>query len=165
LFDKDGIYYRGLKIDRASELRKDLSWVEKQWQNRGCRVLLLHSDRNLMVWDRQADLAPVAVSHSRFEVESILPELDDLVFLGFDDNIPLFAGRMCRRQKKADILDLPGEHEFVDLREAGWLLPGTGSRITGLCARTFILESSQWLLQSLWQFGRESSGWPYAALQ
>ncbi len=123
MFDKDGIYYRGLKIDRASELRKDLSWVEKQWQNRGCRVLLLHSDRNLMVWDRQADLAPVAVSHSRFEVESILPELDDLVFLGFDDNIPLFAADVSATEE-ADILDLPGEHEFVDLREAGWLLPG-----------------------------------------
>lgn len=121
--NKEHIYYRGLVLNRAGELRKDPQWLKQQWLRRDCRVLLLHSNRNLMVWDRQSDLAPAAISHSRFEAEAILPDYDALVFLGLDDNIPLFCADVSATDE-ADILALPGEHEFVDLREAGWLLSG-----------------------------------------
>ena len=121
--NKASIYYRGLQIERASEARKDPSWVKQQWQHRECRVLLLHSDRNLMVWDRQSELAPVAISHGRNEAAAILPDFEAMVFLGFDDGMPLFAADVSASEE-ADILDLPGEHELVDLREAGWLLKG-----------------------------------------
>ncbi len=123
MFKKESIYYQGLSIDRAAEARKESSWVKHQWQHRDCRVLLLHSNRNLMVWDRQSDLAPVAISHSRFEAEAVLPDYEAAVFLGIDNGTPLFAFDVSAREE-ADILQLPGEHEFIDLREAGWLLNG-----------------------------------------
>ncbi len=117
----DSILYRGLQIERASEARKDSSWLKLQWQHRDCRVLLLHRDRNLMVWDRQSELAPVAISHSRNETESVLPVFEAMVFLGLDGNTPLFAADVSASEE-IEILDLPGEHILVDLREAGWLL-------------------------------------------
>jgi len=123
LYRKENIYYKGLGLDRASEHRKDAGWIKQQWQHEGCRVLLLHSGRNLMVWDRQSDARPIAISHPRDEVEAILAESENLVFLGLDNQEPIFAADVSMLDE-ADILALPGDHEFVDLREAGWLLSG-----------------------------------------
>lgn len=123
MYRKENIYYKGLDIDRAGEHRKDAGWVRQQWQHEACRVLLLHSDRNLMIWDRQSNAQPVAISHPRHEAEVVLPELESLVFLGLDNQQPIFAADVSMHDE-ADILTLPGDHEFVDLREAGWLLSG-----------------------------------------
>jgi len=121
LHKKENIYYAGLQIDRASEERRSIDWVRQQWQHDSCRVLLLHNERNLMVWDKQSNQMPVAFSHTRLEAETILPGLEKMVFLGLDDQVPLFAADVSRYDE-ADILALPGDHELIDLREAGWLL-------------------------------------------
>ena len=121
MLHKDKIYYQGLEIDRASEYRKETGWIRAQWQHPQCRVLLLHNERNLMVWDRQIDSVPVAISHSRAEADAVLPELQQLVFLGLDKNTPVFAADVSINDE-TEILALPGDHVLVDLREAGWLL-------------------------------------------
>jgi len=123
LYRKENIYYKGLGLDRGSEQRKDAGWVSQQWQHEACRVLLLHSGRNLMLWDRLSDVQPLAISHPRDEVAAILAESESLVFLGLDNQQPIFAADVSLLDE-ADILALPGAHEFVDLREAGWLLSG-----------------------------------------
>lgn len=115
------IYYQGLRIDRATEERKNPGWLNKQWQHPQCRVLLLHNQRNLMVWDRQPDSIPAAISHTREEVEFIISDIEQMVFLGVEDGSPVFAAD-ASFVSETDILDLPGDHELVDLREAGWLL-------------------------------------------
>ena len=115
------IYYQGLDINRSTEERKDPAWVYAQWQHPQCRVLLLHNQRNLMVWDRQTGSTPVAISHSRDETDAVLPEFKHLVFLGLDKDIPVFAADVSLNDER-DILALPGDHELVDLREVGWLL-------------------------------------------
>ncbi len=120
--DKENIYYAGLKLDRASEQRKDPGWIKHQWQSQSCRVLLLHNNRNLMVWDRDSEQVPLAVSHSRADAKSILPGLKDMVFLGQEGSTPIFAGDVSERTEN-EVLALPGEHALVDLRETGWLLP------------------------------------------
>ncbi len=121
MFHKDEIYYQGLNVNRASEERKNTCWINTQWQHPQCRVLLLHNQRNLIVWDRQADSTPVAISHSREEADAVLPDFEHLVFLGLDKEAPVFAADVSLNDE-SEILALPGEHELVDLREAGWLL-------------------------------------------
>lgn len=121
MFDKENIYYCGLELDRAGEQRKENHWVNQQWQRDECRVFVLHESRNLMRWDRNSNEMPVAVSHRRAETEAILPNLESMVFLGLDKDVPLFAADLSVRDE-ADILDLPGDHDLIDLREAGWLL-------------------------------------------
>ncbi|MCP3690147.1 MAG: NAD(+) diphosphatase [Gammaproteobacteria bacterium] len=115
------MYYADLKLDRASEQRKDSSWIKHQWLSKYCRVLLLHNNRNLMNWDRDSKQKPLAVSHSRVQAESMLPALDKMVFLGLEAGKPIFASDVSERPE-SDVLELPGEHALVDLREAGWLL-------------------------------------------
>ena len=121
MFHKEKIYYQGLDINRSTEERKDSGWVIAQWQHPQCRVLLLHNQRNLMVWDRQTDSTPIAISHSREEADAVLPDFEHLVFLGLDKGSPVFAADVSLNDE-SDILALPGDHELVDLREAGWLL-------------------------------------------
>ena len=121
MYKKENIYYKGLSIDRAGEYRKDPAWLEQQWQHDDCRVLLLHNQRNLMVWDRRSDEMPVAFSHPRHEAEVVLPSVEAMVFLGLDQQIPIFAADVSMHDESV-ILALPGDHELVDLREAGWLL-------------------------------------------
>ncbi len=121
LFDRDSIYYAGLRLDRASEQRKDTFWIKQQWQLESCRVLLLHGNRNLMIWNRDSNQMPLAVSHSRAEAAYLLPELEAMVFLGQEGATPIFAADVSDCDE-IEVLALPGEHELVDLREAGWLL-------------------------------------------
>jgi len=130
LYKKENIYYVGLQINRASEERREAGWVNQQWQHEACRILLLHNERNLMVWDRQSEEMPVAFSHTRIEVESILPDLEKMVFLGLEDRIPYFAADVSANDE-TEIMALPGDHDLVDLREAGWLL---GSQEAALLA-------------------------------
>ena len=91
MFHKDKIYYQGLDINRSTEERKDSGWVIAQWHHPQCRVLLLHNQRNLMVWDRQTDSTPIAISHSREQADAVLPDFEHLVFLGLDKDTPVFA--------------------------------------------------------------------------
>lgn len=74
-----------------------------------------------MHWDRDSNVMPVAVSHRRFEIDTVLPVFESMVFLGLDRGIPIFAADLSSRDA-LEIMDLPGEHELIDLREAGWLL-------------------------------------------
>lgn len=74
-----------------------------------------------MIWDRESNTVPVAKSHCFDEVRSILPDIERLVFLGLDNESPVFAADVSV-VAEAEILALPGDHQLVDLREAGWLL-------------------------------------------
>ena len=121
MYQKENIYYKGLAIDRAGEQRKNADWIAQQWQHESCQVLLLHSDRNLMIWDRQSEQLPVAMSHHRDEAKAVLTGQENMAFLGLDNGQPIFAADVSVHDE-ADILALPGDHQMVDLREAGWLL-------------------------------------------
>lgn len=118
---QEAIFYSGLGLDRASELRKDAAWVDKQWNQSSCRVLLLKNDYNLMHWPVEIDNAPVSISHSREEIENLALQSPEVVFLGLDKNIPLFAADVSMRADEMFRAFL-GDNEFIDLRRAGWLL-------------------------------------------
>jgi NAD+ diphosphatase len=115
------IYYRGLLLDRASELRKSPDWLNQQWHHPECQVLLLQNDKNLMFWNRELPQDPTAIYHSRAEFESLSGENETVVFLGLNGLVPLFAAEIGRYSE--EYLSLEQEpHQFVDLREAGCLL-------------------------------------------
>lgn len=119
--DQDSIHYGGLELERESEARKDPDWVQQQWDRPECRVLLLNNDRNLMHWRRDIESAPIAVSHPREQVASLLEPPHEIVFLGLEKGTPMFAVDVshCNAEQFDTVV---GEYEFIDLREAGWLL-------------------------------------------
>ncbi len=117
----DSVFYGGLRLERESEARKDPQWIQQQWDRPDCRVLLMNRDRNLMHWVRDGNSVPTAISHAREQVENLLDPAYETVFLGLDNETPLFAtdvsiGNVDQFKK------INGEYEFIDLREAGWLL-------------------------------------------
>ena len=115
------IFYSGLNLDRASELRKDATWVSRQWDRSSCRVLLLRNDANLMHRQAGHDLAPVSISHRRDEIDFLTLRLSEVVFLGLDKDTPLFAADVSG-DEEVMFRNIVGENEFIDLRQAGWLL-------------------------------------------
>ena len=117
----DSVFYGGLRLERESEARKDPQWIQQQWDRPDCRVLLMNKDRNLMHWVRDGKSVPTAISHAREQVENLIDPAYETVFLGLDNETPLFAtdvsiGNVDQFKK------INGEYEFIDLREAGWLL-------------------------------------------
>ena len=117
----DSVFYGGLRLERESEARKDPEWIQQQWDRPDCRVLLMNRDRNLMHWVRDGKYGPIAISHTREQVENLLDPAYETVFLGLDNETQLFAtdvsiGNVDQFKK------INGEYEFIDLREAGWLL-------------------------------------------
>jgi len=121
LSDQQTIFYSGLLLDRASERRKDATWVNQQWDRSDCRVMLLKDDHNLMHWSAESSRAPVSISHGRDEIEILALQSSGVVFLGLDQNIPLFAADVSGHEE-AIFENLLGANEFIDLRQAGWLL-------------------------------------------
>ena len=119
--DLEAIYYSGLTLDRASELRKDAAWVDQQWNRSGCRVLLLKNDQNLMRWPKENGLGPVSISLNRDEIENLGLDPSALVFLGLDEDIPLFAADVSEFEETS-LHSILGDNEFIDLRQTGWLL-------------------------------------------
>ncbi len=119
--NQESIHYAGLELEREAEARKDPDWIQQQWDRPECRVLLLHKDRNLMRWQRDSDSSPVAVSHPREEVDNLLEPDHEIVFLGLKNHSPLFAVDISQSDS-AHFDSIVGECEFIDLREAGWLL-------------------------------------------
>lgn len=117
----EAIFYSGLNLDRASELRKDAKWVDQQWGHPGTRVLLLKNDHNLMHWQAEKNIAPVSISHSRVQIEDLELDSSGVVFLGLDKNIPMFAADVSSHEDET-FKSFLGKSEFVDLRQAGWLL-------------------------------------------
>ena len=117
----DSIFYGGLGLERESEARKDPDWVQQQWNRPECRVLLLNKDRNLIHWVREGKSTPTAISLLRQQVENLLDPAHAVVFLGLERQVPLFAADVSVGND--DQFDLVvGEYEYIDLREAGWLL-------------------------------------------
>ena len=119
--DSEAIFYSGLNLDRASEQRKDTVWVDQQWHRPDCRVLLLRNDANLMHWQVEFKSAPVSISHSRGELKSLALQSSSTIFLGLDRDIPLFAADVSGYAESI-FDDILGGYEFIDLRQAGWLL-------------------------------------------
>lgn len=119
--DLEAIYYSGLNLDRASELRKDPVWIDQQWNRSRCKVLLLKDDHNLMHWQKDVGLPPVSIRHNRDEIKNLGLDLSAVVFLGLDGGIPLFAADASAYEYTV-FASILGDNEFIDLRQAGWFL-------------------------------------------
>ena len=115
------IYYRELKIDRASEPRKDPAWIKRQWTRQQCRVFVLHNDKSLMRWHSPDANAPEVIQLPKADVHHLVEASEHLVFLGLDDLGPLFALDLSIHDDQALAREL-GDGEFIDLRNVAWQL-------------------------------------------
>jgi len=115
------IYYRELNLDRAIELRKDRDWLHQQWTRQHCRVFVLRDDKSLMRWRGIDAAVPEAIHLPQAEIVHLLEEFEHLVFLGSDQNGPLFALDVSAHEDDALQSCLTGG-EFIDLRDVAWRL-------------------------------------------
>ena len=113
------IYYRELKLDRASESRKDPRWVEQQWTRQQCRVFVLKDDKSLMRWVDAS--TPEVIQLPREDVRDLIEEFEQLVFLGLDRLGPLFALDVSAHRQE-QLQPRLGDSDFVDLRDVAWRL-------------------------------------------
>jgi NAD+ diphosphatase len=121
LTSSENIHYSGLLLDRAAELRKDPGWLEDQWNRADCRILLMKNDANLMRWQVAQEKSPVSIKHTLHEVEDLLAQASNRIFLGRENGAPLFALDVSHCD--ADVMQpILADNEFIDLRQAGWLL-------------------------------------------
>ncbi len=116
------IYYRDLRLDRASDKRKDSGWLRRQWTRRHCRVLLLRHDKSLMRRPEAPTETPEALHLPQAEVGALVDDPEQAVFLGLDRAGPLFAIDASSLSELELEPYLLGANEFVDLRDVGWLL-------------------------------------------
>ncbi len=114
------IYYRELNIDRACESRKNSGWLEQQWTRRQCRVFILRDDKNLMRRDGQGAV-PQTVHVPRADIDHLVDTVEELVFLGLDQQGPLFALDVSTHHEH-QITPFLDDNEFVDMREFAWRL-------------------------------------------
>jgi NAD+ diphosphatase len=114
------IYYRALKLDRASESRKNPGWLKQQWTRQHSRVFVLKNDKSLMRLHDEAGV-PEAVHIPRSEITDLIEQFEHLVFLGLDHQGPLFALDVSTHHDER-LQPYIGENEFIDLRDVAWRL-------------------------------------------
>jgi len=114
------IYYRALTLDRASESRKNPDWVRQQWTRRQSRVFGLKDDKSLMRHDGGPSV-PEVVQLPRDAVVDLVDEFEHLIFLGLEQEIPLFALDVSSHHPQRLNASL-GDGEFIDLRDIAWRL-------------------------------------------
>ena len=74
-----------------------------------------------MHWQKERNRAPVSISHNRVDIASLALGSSGVVFLGLDKEVPFFAADVSGHQEAA-FKGIIGDNEFIDLRQAGWLL-------------------------------------------
>ena len=114
------LYYRELDLDRAAESRNDPRWLERQWTRQQCRVVVLRHDKSLMRRSGKS-AGPEAVQLHRDRVANIVESQEQLIFLGLDQQGPLFALDLSHYHEQ-QLSAFEDAGEFVDLREVAWLL-------------------------------------------
>jgi NAD+ diphosphatase len=115
------IYYRELNLDRAIELRKDRDWLHQQWTRQHCRVFVLRDDKSLMRCRGIDAAAPEVIYLPQSDIIHLIEELEHLVFLGFDQNGPLFALDVSAHDDDR-LQSCLTDGEFIDLRDVAWRL-------------------------------------------
>jgi NAD+ diphosphatase len=115
------IYYRELNLDRAGEARKDRLWIEQQWTRQQCRVLVLRDDKSLMRRSSEESVGPELIHIPQADIRDLVSDPGQVVFLGSDDDGPLFALDVSSHHDSVDET-FPDDGEFIDLRDVGWLL-------------------------------------------
>ncbi len=113
-------HYAGGELDRASSQRKDPAWVARQLAGTGMLVVPVWRSRSLITGLR--DGRPRLVRSIGTATPEVLAAASEICFLGLDGDAPLFAADLSGHSGDA-ALTLVADGEFVDLRQAGPLLP------------------------------------------
>ena len=115
------IYYRELILDRAPDSRRSPDWLKQQWTRRHSRVFVLRHDKSLMRRQPHDPETPEIIHLPRGDVDDLVKSLDQLVFLGIDQDGPLFALDVSKHHDD-QVHERFGDAEFIDLREVAWRL-------------------------------------------
>ncbi|MFT5504950.1 MAG: NAD+ diphosphatase [Gammaproteobacteria bacterium] len=126
----DNIYYRNLVLDRKSELRKDPDWINTQWNHNDCEILLVQNGLNLMHWQDRDASEPVAIRYPGPTVKNLVDQ-QAAIFLGLENDKPVFAAEIQADHASVEAT-IHQHHQFIDLREAGWLLPANDAAMLAL---------------------------------
>jgi NAD+ diphosphatase len=120
--------YTGCRLDRASGLRKDPTWVADRFADSGARILPLWRNRNLVALSAGEIRNLVALT--RRQSHGFLEAASETVFLGMDSGAALFAVDISSLSESEAGM-IAGEAGFLDLRRFG---PSIGSDEAALAA-------------------------------
>lgn len=120
--------YSEMLLDRASNYRKDQTWLAEQ-KHQSSRWILVHSDRNYFSQSSSViDINPKFLSFAdvaRFD-------LDNALFLGLnDDNVPYFALDLTA-YAEGELTPMLPPGEFLDLRQCAVALDNQIASILAL---------------------------------
>ncbi|MGI9319350.1 MAG: NAD(+) diphosphatase [bacterium] len=122
------LYYSSMPLQRHADLRQKSEWLNAQLASDNAVVVALWSQQNLV---RLSDGIPEPVYLPISDAALILGNAAEVIYLGHDDQTPVFAADMAELPEKRlnEILQhaAPG-CEMVNLRRIGTLLePGQAS--------------------------------------
>ena len=113
--------YTGLGLDRANELRKDKDWLNNRLNNLESIIIPLWQNNNLIAFKKSDPGYPKAIVCKNNFDSNILSITDQVVFLGLQNNTPVFAADFSSYEKEK-VNGFFKEGEFTDIRKAGPLL-------------------------------------------
>ena len=111
------LHYSGNPLDRATDKRRDETWVADRLHDRTTRVVPVWRNRNLVSGDDRPHPVILTGAHAR----GLLQISDQVVFLGIEDGAALFAADVSSRELP-ELASIPDRAEFCDLRDVGPLL-------------------------------------------
>lgn len=108
-------------LNRVGALRKDPLWVSEQLTRSDARFVPVYRSRNLVVALTGHSAEPAAVFLDRDSASGIIEDGGEIVFLGLDSDVAIFAIDLSAVEEEQANATVRGE--FVDLRRVGPLLP------------------------------------------
>jgi NAD+ diphosphatase len=111
-------FYGQSGLNRMSERRSDRDWVRRQLGGEGTRIIPVWRAMNLV--SSMDD--PVVVHLGAADVDALLQDGMEPVFLGIREGIAHFSIDVSHIEEPAEHASLGGRGEFVELRNVGALL-------------------------------------------
>ncbi len=111
------LHYSGSPLDRATDKRRDESWIADKLHDRATRIVPVWRNRNLVSSGDQPHPITLTGAHAR----GVLQISGEVVFLGLQGDAALFAADVSSLELP-ELASISGRADFYDLRDVGPLL-------------------------------------------
>lgn len=126
----NSLKYTGMSLDRVPHLRGNTDWMQAQIINPEKKVLPLWKNQHLIRKIDGAIIDPEIIYLTDSEVKGLIATQSDLVLLGLQEDIPIFAVEISHLDESI-VPDFFNEGEFIDLRQIGTLLNAEDAALLG----------------------------------
>jgi NAD+ diphosphatase len=130
--------FAGNPLDRAAERRTDAAWLAARLEDPSARVVVIRDGRPFVVpASERTDETAIRLAYvDGATAKALAGDADHLVFLGLDDEAPVFAVE-CDEASRACDEALAGRGRFDEMRPAALALPPAEAAIAGAAKSLF----------------------------